>query len=86
MLGVLILGILLISVLWQYKKIVVIGFCLLFLFFGIWRHQQVLLNIPQVEEKDISFVGVVVAEPDIRDTHTKLTLIEAEPQSIMVWF
>jgi len=82
MLGFLILGILLISVLWQHKKIVVVGFCLLFLVLGIWRHQQVLLSIPKIEEKDISFIAVVVAEPDIREDHAKLTLIEAEPRVI----
>lgn len=82
MLGFLILGILLISVLWQYKKMVVLGFCLLFLVFGIWRHQQALSNIPQVVEQNISFVGVVVAEPNIRQNHTKLTLFDTSSQSI----
>ena len=45
----LILGIILISVLWKRKKIVVIGFCLIFLALGIWRHQQTELRIMNYE-------------------------------------
>ena len=76
-LGLLILGILLISVLWRYKKLVVIGFCLLFLVFGIWRHQLAIFEIVYPEEKEVSFIGLVVKEPDIRVNHIKLT-IESE--------
>lgn len=82
MLGILILGLILISTLWRYKKIVVIGFCLLFLVFGVYRHQQIILNIPHVEEQNVNFVGLVVEEPDVRETHTKLTLIKTEPRTI----
>jgi len=85
MLGILIFGILLISTLWKYKKIVVIGFCLLFLVLGIWRHQQSLFKIVYPEERDVSFIGKVIAEPDIRETNTKLTLeTEKIPGKILV--
>jgi len=76
----LILGILLISVFWNYKKIVFIGFCLLFLFAGIWRHQMVELKVFNNELRKyndlgetITLTGVVVAEPDIREKTQKLT-------------
>ena len=77
-LGLLILGILLISVLWRYKKLVVIGFCLLFLVFGIWRHQLAIFEIVYPEEKEVSFIGLVVKEPDIRVNHIKLTIKSEE--------
>jgi len=81
----LILGILLISVFWKYKKFVVIGFCLLFLVLGIWRHQQVELGITNNElrkyddsGKTITLLGMVVAEPDIREKTQKLTIKATE--------
>lgn len=84
MLGILILGIFLISVFWRHKKIVVIGFCLLFIFGGIFRHQLAELNVINSElrhnndkEKIIALVGVVVKEPDVREKSTKLT-VDAE--------
>jgi len=77
----LILGILLISVFWRYEKFVVIGFCLLFLVAGIWRHQvselQILngkLQIYNDIEKAITLTGVVATEPDIREKSQKLTI------------
>lgn len=82
MLGILILGILSISILWSYKKLVVFGFCILFLVLGIWRHQTVELIIHYLEEQKVTFIGVVIKEPDIRETHTKLTLFEVEPRTI----
>lgn len=71
-------GILLISVFWKYKKAVIIGFSILFLLLGICRHQQVLAGIPEIPEGKIAFIGKVAAEPDIRQTHTKLTVTIAE--------
>lgn len=68
-------SILLISVLWKYKKVVFLGFCFLFLLLGIVRHQTFkdkILTLPL--EKEISFVGVIVSEPDVRQNNTKLTL------------
>ncbi len=77
--GGLILGILLISVLWQYKKIVIVGFCLLIFIAGIWRHQKAELQILNSELKkynnqEVVLNGVVSKEPDIRENHIKLTV------------
>ncbi len=77
----LILGIILISVLWRYKKIVLIGFCLIFLVLGIWRHQIAELRIINNElrkfndkEKTVTLIGIIDAEPDIREKIQKLTI------------
>jgi len=85
-LGFLILGILLISVFWKYKKFVVIGFCLIFLVTGIWRHQEAELKITNNElrsyndlEKNITLIGWVIGEPDIRANNIKLTI---KPENI----
>ncbi|MFH1582240.1 MAG: ComEC/Rec2 family competence protein [bacterium] len=70
-----VVSIFLISVLWRYKKIIVLGFCLLFVLLGIVRHQafkEEFLDLPL--KKEISFVGIVVSEPDVRESNTKLTL------------
>jgi len=81
-----ILGILLISIFWRYKKIAVLGFCILFLVLGVWRHQQVELRIMNNElrkyndqEKIITLVGVITEEPDIREKSVKLTI---QPENI----
>jgi len=80
-LGFLILGLILISVFWKYKKFVVIGFCLLFLVAGIWRHQIAELGIMNNElrrlndlDQEITLIGIVFREPDIREKNTKLTI------------
>ena len=80
-LGFLILGILLISVFWRYKKIAVIGFSILFLVFGIWRHQTAELKITNNQfikhnntEQNITLFGTIIKEPDIRENNTKLTI------------
>ncbi len=77
----LILGIILISVLWRYKKLVVIGFCLIFLILGAWRYQIAELQFTRSEfrqyndlEKDVTLIGTVVKEPDIREKSIKLTI------------
>ena len=77
MLVFLVLGILLISVFWKYKNFIVIGFCLVFLVAGVWRHGAVESRIPDNVEQDIIIIGVVSKEPDIRETNIKLT-IESE--------
>ena len=81
MLGFLISGILLISVFWEHKKIVVVGFCILFLVFGAWRHQATEFRIDNNElrkfndrDEAITLVGVVGTEPDIREKSVKLTI------------
>ena len=85
-LGFLILGILLISVspsLHFRKKagLAVIGFCILFLTAGIWRHQTTESKIIDNElrryndlEQKITLIGQVVGEPDIREKNIKLTI------------
>lgn len=85
LLPVLILGIILISIFWRFKKIVVIGFCLLFLVFGIWHHQQRELKIINDELKKhndlgkiITLIGVVDTEPDIRERHIRLIIETSE--------
>ena len=77
----LILGVLLISVLWRYKKLVVIGFCILFLVLGIWRYQNSLeqiakskLQIYNDTEERITLIGIVAAEPDIKEKSAQLTI------------
>ncbi|MFH1509738.1 MAG: ComEC/Rec2 family competence protein [Candidatus Nealsonbacteria bacterium] len=65
----------LIFVLWKYKKIVLLGFCLLFLLLGVVRHQAFKDKVLDLSlEEEISFVGVVVSEPDVRENNIKLTL------------
>jgi len=80
-LGFLILGLILISVFWQYKKLVVIGFCILFLVSGVWRHQVVESRITNNElrkfndiNQTITLIGIVSDEPDIREKSIKLTI------------
>jgi len=86
----LILGILLISVFWRYKKLVIIGFCILFLALGIWRHQIFLSKLENSEIKkhineNIVLIGVVDAEPDIREKVIKLKIrIEGIDNEILV--
>jgi len=60
---------------------VIIGFCILFLIAGIWRHQIALLKIENNElrkfndlNKEITLIGLVAAEPDIREKSQKLTI------------
>ncbi len=81
MLGFLILGLILISTLWRHKKLVVIGLCLLFLALGIWRHQQIESRIMNDElrkyndlNQNITLIGAVSNEPDIREKSIKLTI------------
>lgn len=89
MLVFLILGLIFISVFWKYKKLVVFGFCLLFLVFGIWRHQEIELGIMMKNElgkyndlnQKITLVGTISAEPDIRDTSIKLTIKVSDIQT-----
>jgi len=60
---------------------VVIGFCLLFLVLGIWRHQVAEFKIINNElrkyndlDKEITLIGIVSDEPDIRERSIKLTI------------
>jgi len=80
-LGVLVLGIFLISVLWKYKKMAVIGFCILFLVLGIWRHQEAQsrivdsgpsLNGLNDSNREVVLTGVISSEPAIGEKTLKL--------------
>ena len=90
MLSFLILGILLISVFWKYRDFVIFGFCILFLILGIWRHQIFLSKLENSEIKkhineNIVLIGVVDAEPDIREKVIKLKIrIEGIDNEILV--
>lgn len=79
--GFLIFGILIILFFWKNKKIFVLGFSILFLIFGIWRYQQVESKIINDElqkyrdlNKDITLIGVVLQEPEIREKSQKLII------------
>lgn len=65
-------GIFFISVLWKYKKIVVVGFCFIFATLGIWRYQQVVSLIHYPEEGTVTLTAKVIGEPDIRDSDMRL--------------
>ncbi len=69
-----VLGVLLVSVLWERKKIAIIGFCFLFLAAGVWRHQQASFQIYYPKEEKVNFSGRVVGEPDVRDDNIRLTV------------
>ena len=85
LLGFLILGIFFISVFWKKWKLVIIGFCILFLVSGIWRHEIAESKVVYPEEKEIVFSGIVVAESDIRTTNIKLTVKSKKDQSFGVY-
>ena len=81
MLVFLILGIILISIFWSHKKSVIIGFSILFLVLGIWRHQMAELRIMNSElrryndsSEKITSIGIVIDEPDIRGKSQKLVI------------
>ena len=87
MLSFLVSGLVLISVLWKHKKIAVAGFCLLFLVLGIWRHNIAELRIKNNELKkyndlnqSITLIGMVSAEPDIREKTIKLEIASLKLQ------
>lgn len=77
-LGFLILGILLISLFWKEKKLVVVGFSLLILISGAWHHQRAVAKIVYPQEEKIIFIGQVIKEPDFRSNHLKLTIVSKE--------
>jgi competence protein ComEC len=77
-LGILIFGIFFITFFWQKKKMVVLGFCLIFLVLGIQKHQSVLSEIVFPGERDVVFEGIVVSEPDIRENNTNLIIESSE--------
>jgi len=81
LLGFFVFGIILISVFWGNSKIVIFGFCVTFLVFGIWRVEIAQLNIKNNDfekyglfGKDIVLTGTILREPDIREKIIKLTV------------
>lgn len=63
------------------KKLVVLGFCLLFLILGVWHHQQAESRITNNElrkyndlEQKVTLIGAVIKEPNIREENIKLTV------------
>lgn len=81
LLGFFIFGTFLASVLWQNKKAVFAGFCILFFSFGFWRAENVLFNARNNDfvkyglfGKNVVLSGAVVREPDAREKSLKLTI------------
>lgn len=80
-LGFLIAALVLISVLWKYKNLVILGFCIIFLVLVIWRHQsaeaQISNNKLQIyndKEQNITLIGIITTEPDIKEKTQTLTM------------
>ncbi|MCP6718507.1 MAG: competence protein ComEC family protein [Patescibacteria group bacterium] len=76
-LGFLIFSLILISVFWDYKKVVVFGFCLLFLVLGMWRFQLFQMKIENNELKnyinqEISLIGIINNQPVQKEKSSKL--------------
>ena len=89
MLGFLILGIILITVLWQYKKLAVTGFCFLFLIFGS-RYYLLYLLISLLMVMDIASVIVLLFQIPV-NIYIKLILDKAEKKReefkfLKAWF
>jgi len=81
--GFLIFGLIVISVFWKYKKFVVLGFCLLFLILGIWRHKTFLAKlenspIKNFIGKEITLTGLIDKDPEIREKSTKFEFLTTE--------
>ena len=79
--GISIFGLIFISVFWKNKNLAVIGFSILFLVAGIWRHQLAELKVSNNELKKyndsgkiVTLIGKVVAEPEIREKSQKLII------------
>ncbi len=90
-LGVLILGCFFVffSVFLRDARMIIIGFCLLFLILGVWRYQTVELSVSNNEllifndaNQEVVVRGVVIAEPDKRDERTRIIV---EPKQIQFY-
>lgn len=78
-LGFLIIGIgmTIISLVRMHKTMAVLGFCLIFMSLGALRYQLVEFNsndLQQYNQKEITLLGRVISEPDIRENATQLTI------------
>ncbi len=81
---ILILALILISVLWKHKRVVIFGCCVLFLVFGMFRHQQFELNMADSDlsrlndsSENVTIIGIIDKEPDVKEKSIKLR-VEAE--------
>jgi len=80
----LILGIFLILISWRYEKLMVLGFCILFLVSGVWWHQAALIKIVNSPIKnfigeEVTILGLIDKEPDITE---KITQLEVKIEKI----
>jgi len=83
--GFLVLGILLMAVFWQKKKVVVVGFCLLVLVAGITRHSSSTIILSETKDPvETVFQGIVIKEPEIRIDQVKLTVENKQLGKILV--
>lgn len=85
-----IFGLILISVFWPHKKIVILGFSFLFLLLGIWRYQLAEIKISKSKlqiyndkGKIITLVGIVSAQPDIQQKSQKLVIKIKKMQNLL---
>lgn len=92
-LGILILGtftVILTSVSKSNLKIIVLGFCLLFLVGGIIRHQSISIGnvsgeITKYYDQEVSLKGIIVDEPERRINHQKIQIkTEKIPGKILI--
>lgn len=81
LLGFFLVGILLIAVFWPYKKSIVLGFCIIFMAFGILRYQMAESEILKSElakfndqGNQIVLTGTVARDPSIGEKTTKLII------------
>jgi len=79
--GLAVFGIILISVFWKHKNVVISGFSIIFFILGFFAHQGRELEIRNNElreynnwAEEITLIGMVVEEPDIREKSVKLTI------------
>lgn len=88
LLGLTILGLILISAFFKYKKLVIAGFCFLFLVLGIWRYQTAEIQSSKVKMQNydggkITLIGVVIDEPTVGEKSQKLT-VKIEEEKILI--
>jgi len=79
LLVLLIWAIFFISVFWNFKKIVIFGFCILFLSIGIFRHQNFLKKLEtsplkNFYQKEVVLIGVICQEPEEEGKKAKLVV------------
>jgi competence protein ComEC len=90
--GILVLAVIIIIFSWLRNKqqIIVGGFCLLILVGGIWRHQTTLIDdlvdqISQYHNQEITFKGVIIKEPERRISQTKMQVKAKEIEIGQDW-